>query len=361
MDEQKNETLIDTDAIGVEVSWSFGGGTADAVKVPRGRVNEALCQRGFDSLPDKDESDALKHAARISRPGRAHIVRELARPNKDTPIAIGVYRVDEVEGEGGDEVGCGARVRFENGSAVCLAPEGKLADPGCMDIGQRIAVTANELAHTAYNKDLSDHLLSVGYRLNWISRRQNKGGVYFLLARQNTVESARAERFVALLRDLSNISRATRNSERFNCEAIEVYPKPLANETITGAAKSSFQAEVDRLAKELDRMLTAGNMRESTAGKRADECDEIIQRAEQYREWLKESTDVLAGRLTTIRDRFRSAFDKAAEGAQQELAAIDQIESKPVETAPLPEKRGRKPVGSEWTEKKFDLSFFDVE
>lgn len=348
--------LIDFDAIGVEVSWSFGCGDADAVKLPRSKVEDLLSECGFgaDRLLAKDSGDALKHAAKICRPGKHHIVRELERPRKDTPRAIGVYRVAAVEGESGDDVSCGARVRCEP-RAVCLPPEGGAADENCMRIGERVAQAANELMDTAYNADLSAMLLSIGESLNWVSRRRNKGGVYFLLARR-PAEKGLAEKFVALLKGLERLSR-DQECEPFRAEVIEVYPKPLAMGTITEAARSSFEAAIDRMTRELDRMTTDGKMRETTIGKRADECDSLIQRAEQYRYFLEGAVDKLSGRLGKIRDRFRSELSEAAEGAKAAINAIDDIEV--AKTAPLP-RRGRRRISeSEWNDKPFDGSFFD--
>lgn len=350
--------LIDPDAIGVEVSWSFGCGDADAVRLPRDVVINVLgeCDLGGADLyiPEKDSGDALKHAAKICRPGKHHIVRELERPRKDTPRAIGVYKVAAVEGESGDDVTCGARVRCEP-RAVCLAPEGGAADDGCMRIGQRVADAANDLLDNAYNKDLSEMLLAIGDDLNWISRRRNKGGVYFVLARTE-YERMMAERFVRLLKGLEALS-ALEDCEQFRAEIVEVYPKPLAMGTITEAARSSFEASIDRMTRELDRMTADGKMRETTIGRRADECDELIRRAEQYRFFLEGAVDKLAGRLGKIRDRFSAELSEAAESAKADINAIDDIEV--AETAPLPKRGRRRVAASEWDSKPFDESFFD--
>jgi len=357
---ETNTHLIDRSAVGIEVSWSFGAGDADAVKLPRAAVSELMTDLGYrvpDAIGSKDESDALKHALRITRKGAGFILRELERPNKDTPIAVGVYRVTGVDGERGDAVECGARVRFESGRAVCLAPEGAAGDPDCLRIGQRTAEIANELADTAYNKDLSNALLDLGGSLNWISRRANKGGVYFILARKDTHESATAERFVKLLHGLRDLSRRTAGSEPFRAEIIEVFPRPLANATIAEAATESFTAEVARLSADLDRMIQGGVMRESTMAARAEECDRVIARAEQYRVWMKEHVDTIGQKLAAIRDRFQAALNKAGDAVQ----ALDDIDKAVASaTAPLPVRQARKPA-SEWHDKEFDLSFFDVE
>jgi hypothetical protein len=357
-----NKSIIDTAAVGIEVSWSFGKGDADAVRLPRGDVRALFGANGFtDYVGPKSEIEALKHAADIARPGRGCIIRQLARPRKDTPIAFGICVVNAVTGESGDDVDCGARVRFDGGKAVCLPPEGKAAERGCMIIGERMADLANDLFSFVLNKDISDALLQVGYELNWIGRRRNKGGVYFLLARAGAPEAQRSERFVNLVHALRDLSERTPSTEKFNPEIIEVYPRPLANEMIAGSAKASFDHEVERLSKELDRMLVDGKMREGTMEKRADECDAILSRAEQYRSWLQESTDELAGKLSAIRDKFRAAFEAAVAGTSSSIKAIDEIKSEQSDTAPLPKQQGRKIASNEWNDKQFDLSFFDID
>lgn len=359
---KSNKSIIDAAAIGIEVSWSFGKGDADAVRLPRDNVRALFTDNGFtDYVGPKSEIEALKHAADIARPGRGFIIRQLARPRKDTPIAFGIYSVNTVTGESGDNVDCGARVRFDGGKAVCLPPDGKAAERGCMVIGERMAAFSNDLFSYVLNKDISDALLQVGYELNWIGRRRNKGGVYFLLARAGEPEAQRSERFVNLLHALRDLSESTPKTEQFNPEIIEVYPRPLANEMIAGSAKASFEYEVERLSKELDRMLADGNMREGTMEKRADECDAILSRAEQYRSWLQESTDELAEKLNTIRDQFRAAFDAAVAGTSSSIKAIDEIKSEQTDVASLPQKQARKLASNEWNDKQFDLSFFDIE
>jgi hypothetical protein len=228
---------------------------------------------------------------------------------------------------------------------------------------------ANEMLDHAYNKDLSQMLLDIGWwRLNWISRRRVKGGVYFILA--DTAERrGKAEKFIGLLQDLAALSLETKGCLDFVPEIIEVYPRPLAMSTLAGAAQHSFEQQVARLMRDLARMESEGNMREKTIEARAAECDDVIQRAEQYRRFMAESVDEIGAQLAAIKAKFAAGLEAAKEAARvefdkiDEMAAADKADRADNGNAPTARKGGgRKRVSAaDWASKPFDASFFDIE
>ena len=352
---------IDSDAIGIEVSWSFGSGEADAVKIPRSSVITALNNNNFshDYLKIKDPKYALKHAVRIVPKGRNVIVKELARPRRDTPLAFGVYEKNTRKGESGDDWLCGARVRVEGNSVRSYAPEGQVGIIRCCDIAAEIARIANDLLHTAYNKDLTEMLLDIGRSMNWISRRRNKGGVYFILAKSEGTRK-RAERFVGLLQEIASLTSAKFSGERFVPQLTEVYPKPLSNATWSAAAADSFEDHIERLMRDLKTLETDGKMRETTVEKRASECDEIIARAEEYRYFLEEKVDVLSNTLAGIRTRFKDALKGSLDKAADEFEKIEDLtRPEPAVASPKKSKKSA-PKPAPEPEPSFDMSVFDV-
>lgn len=334
----KSRSLIDAAAIGVEVSWAFGDGNADAVKISRVRVAEALTAGGFDPalhFPDKTEAEILRQTTRMASSPRGILVREMGRPNKDTPIAIGIYRRNSERGEAGDEWECGARVRIQQGEAVCLPPEGAQFIDECFCIGDVMVRQAEELKTTAYNGDISLMLTSVGKSLNWVSRRPNGGGVYFLLTDRSHLTD-RAERFVSLLKNLESFTDGLPISRRFRPQAIEVFSRPLAEAALSQAARTVFEADVKSLVKDLQQLKDAGKMHTSTMRKRATECDDVMRRAEEYKAYLAEMFDDLSRELTNVRNQFVMAINLANAQARchfDRLEEMVRVEASKPETA----------------------------
>lgn len=336
--------LIDSDAIGVEVSWSFGNGDAEAVTISRENVRVLLAERGFDpALVDElNEDQALRKAAHAVK-GRSKelVIQELRRPNKDTPRAFGVYQVIGRDGETGDDLTMRARARCEAGRIRCLPPEGATGyeDERCRKVGEEIARIANSLLDNVVNRDISDLLTEIGWsELWWITRRRNSGGVYYVPAGQG------AERFVELLHGLESVSKAMSDSpSRWFCpEVMEVYPKPLTMRLWSGAARNQYAAQVDKLMGELRAMRQDGKMGDRTMQARADECDRLMRAAEAHSEFLADAAAGIAAELAGIRDGFlaqiaenvavgRSAFQAIAELTPTGRKRKATSASKPVE------------------------------
>ena len=331
-------TLIDPSAIGVELSWSFGNGDAEAVTMPRTTLAELLLKHGFDPklVEDVSEDLALRKATHTVK-GRSKtiVIQELRRPNRDTPRAFGIYRVTGREGESGDNVRMGARVRCAAQHVVCLPPEGEdqhvFRDTDCERVGNELARIANSLIDNVINSGISGILVDIGWhQLGWISRRRNSGGVYFASTSDET------ERFVALLQDIALRSEERAVDKRhpdiyhFIPEVMEVYPKPLTMGMWKHSAQAQYEQQTDQLLKDLHKMQgkDGDKMRETTVQARADECDRLIKLAEGHRLFLEGAVDSITTALTEVRDGFQKRIDVNAGEATAAFSAIEQTAPK---------------------------------
>lgn len=364
--------LIDKGAMGVQVSWSFGDGDAEAVKVPRGEAADAFFAEGFTAdangeplIPELTKDEALKRAVRMTARGGGRnkvVVAELLRPNKDTPLAFGVYlpRDPGTASEAGDDIRMGARVRFVGERAECLPPEGKAAfEPEferCRLVGNEMARMTNDLFEYTSNRDISAALLAIGHGMWWISRRRNKGGVYYL---QNGVN---AERFVRLLKRVQRLTEGMARRNQFVPQITEDFSRALTLETWETAARDTFDQHVEQLLKALDEMKSKGVMRERTIAQHAEACAELMRRAEQYKEFLKGNVQKLGERLEGIRAEFLLAIAKGGE-VEAGMAEIDQVAAIPAAQPavdPFAARPRKPPAAPARLALEFDESMFDV-
>lgn len=329
--------LIDPDAIGVELSWSFGNGDAESVTMPRTTLVELLAKHGFDPtlVEDVSEGMALRKALHTVK-GRSKtiVIQELRRPRHDTPRAFGIYKVTGKEGESGDDVVMGARVRCEAQSVVCLPPEGvgAFGSVECERVGNELARIANSLINNVINSGISGILVDIGWHhLGWISRRRNSGGVYFAATSDET------ERFVALLQDIAlrseelAVDKLCASSYHFIPEVMEVYPKPLTMGMWKHSAQAQYEQQTEQLLKDLHKMQgkDGDKMRETTVQARADECDRLIKLAETHRLFLAGAVTDITQALQEVRDGFQQRIDNNASEAVVAFDAIDKITPKP--------------------------------
>lgn len=320
---------IDSAAIGIEVSWSFGDGDAEAVTLPRSLVQDILRKNGLDAdlleLPDADT--ALRTAQQVVK-GRSKdlVIAELRRPNKDTPRAVGVYQVQGKEGESGDDMVCGARVRVENGRVCALPPEGSQEIAPCMVVAKDLERISNSLIDNAVNRDISNVLVSIGWSSYWITRRRNSGGVYFIPA------GKKAEQFLSVLESLQAATSPLERKNQFIPQVMEVYEKPLTMQMWAGSARDQYDAQVAGLLDDLKKMESSDTMRESTMAKRADECAELMLQAEKHRMFLQEHAESIKGELERIRlgflKRLKEVQQTSGESLSDAMAAMDAVAPK---------------------------------
>lgn len=324
---------IDKAAIGIEVSWSFGDGDAEAVTLPRAGVRAAILRNGFDPelIPDLSPNKALRRAEGLVK-GRSKtlVIQELRRPNKDTPMSVGIYQVQPCEGEGGDDVVCGARTRVQpDGTIEALAPEGQDTPiSACFVIAADLARIANELLTSVVNRDISDAIASIGWAHGWITRRRNSGGVYFFPA------GPTAERFVSLLHDLQAMTAHAKREFQFIPQLMECYPKPLTMAMWSDSARDQYDAQVADLVAQLKKVQTEDTMRESTLEKRAEECDRLIAQAESHRIFLQGHVEIVATELRRVQEGFRLKLEQNRASANE---AFDALEKAPVSPVKAPE------------------------
>lgn len=140
---------------------------------PRLLAYEIFDTHGFaEDFKDPGAESLLKRATRQGSKPHGYVCRQFARPDKDTPLSFGIYRIDAVEGESGDEHSCVARVRLEQQynpktqklfHVAMARPPGKnggdpIEDENGMKWAENIAQRANELLNQVDASDLGLYL-----------------------------------------------------------------------------------------------------------------------------------------------------------------------------------------------------------
>lgn len=312
---------IDKDAMGADFCWSFGNGDARACMLPRQDVRQVFSDCGFDPslIETMDASEAIIRAARLMSTRKRIIVKQMERPNRDTPRAFGVYWLTPRDGESGDDIVCGARVRVDSGeSAVCMPPTDRDEIPLCMQVGDEMVRIVDELIRNVFNRDVSQALLAVGTKLGWLNRRRNKGGVYYLNRHS-------AERFSALLMRLKRMTNTRDPDEQFIPHITEQYAKPMTIESWSGAARDHYTSKTKRLVSELDRMFKDGKMRDATITARANECDALLVEAQQYKSFMRGELIPLEIRLKKIQGAFAKALAEGNEAVADDIREVERM------------------------------------
>jgi hypothetical protein len=323
--------------IGVEVSWSFGSGEHDAVKVPREDLEAVFNAEGAGACVEYlNVVDVLKRSINRTPTRKGMVIKPFARPNRDTPLSFGIYERVGTGGESGDTFVCRARVRAEKRGVIALPPEGEAvyASAEWQAIALDIEGRANQALTTACNEDISSALCDLGWRMGWLSRRRNQGGVYFILAQH-------CDRFVRVLDAIERLTADAHPNARFVPSVIEQYAAPRTMATWNDRARQTFEQEIATLAGELKRAREDGNVREKTLHKRFAACEDLMLKAEGYRLFLAEQTDALVGELGKLRDDFQRALDGELAEAGVLLEEATQVAEAPprpaVPKAPPPE------------------------
>jgi hypothetical protein len=328
------QVTIDPEAIGLEVSWSFGDGTASAVRLPRDKVAAVFDAAGY-SVEERlvmEIGEALRRGVRCAPNSRTIQVKELAKPNRDTPQAFGVYQ--RLPGdESGDQWRCGARVRIEHGQVACLPPEGAASSDACLAVGQGIADLSNSLLSHVQNLDLSFALTDVGNQMLWISRRPLSGGVYFIPSR-GPIGEYHASAFASILHGLESLTSGLPRARRFAPQIQEVYAKPFTMTSWAESATEELEAALDSLVADLTG-IADDTMREKTRGRRAAECDALIAKAEHYRLFLAGRVDGFSTKLGQVREAFNRGTAEAVDEVRAALGvATERAPAQPA--APVP-------------------------
>lgn len=308
-------SIIDPQAIGAEVSWSFGDGDSEAVTLDRARIIELFSTYGFDVEKELEMSpdSAIRRAARYVKQTQNVVVREFAKPNKDTPRSYGVYKRVANEGEGGDEWQCHGRVRVQGDAIAALSPEGDYEhdlDEDVVDVARDMARMANKVLSEVMNVDISKALTNVGKDWGWVSRRRNAGGVYFIPSGDF------ANNFVRLLQALADETAEKPRWEQFVPQAQETYPKPLTLASWRGSAADAFASDLEAIKKKLQKVFVKGEMSDKVLERRADECTALIKKAGLFKSILANLPEVVE-----VAEGLKAAYDAALEKGIKEAAA----------------------------------------
>lgn len=322
---------IDKAAVGVEVSWSFGNGAADDVRLSRAAVDQLFREHGFGHCAPEcvlEVNDCLRRARGVARNRPWLVTRELARPNKDVAIALAVYVRDDNQtvGETGDGWRMVGRVRYSDTHDKVLAypPEGIRPDQLPQDSrtlagiaeAKRLAEFAQLLRETAVNSDVSAALVQACHTARCVPRRPGGGGVYLVFA------GPACGALVALLEGLEAHTADNLTSHRFRAQVQETYPAPLTSRSWAQSAEDHLQAHVDRLLGDLEELVSAGTMRERTREMRAKEADELVSLAERCEVFLADRTEVLRATLAKVAEAFRCSIEENLAEAEKLLADL---------------------------------------
>jgi hypothetical protein len=349
-------TTTDGTYLGDLVAWDLDDNVNGKAgfSVPRADVKAAFNAAGFGGMiTDVDPGDAL---AECGVPGTGIKVgvgiRLFAfdRPNKDTPVAIGVYRKTAVNGESGDDFVCVARARIDSttGTAVALPPEGSATtDAEAMEIAQRVADKANEIVANTTNRELSHALCAVGRQLGW-AKYKAVGGVWF-------VPAGAAERFRIIFDALEPMGGFySRLTPMFSDGA------GLNIRHAKAASKAALEEDIAAMRDDLDKLKTKG-LRASTVEDRVRGCAELLNKCASYRGILAEATQDIEAAIIAVRDEFAKSMNGA--GAVAAFAGIDAAIGDTGEPAKKPKRATKKAAQAPADDgaEKTGLAAFDIE
>lgn len=291
--------------LGVEVSWDMGDLSTD-MTIPRAKFVELFQSAGVSKKFFREITieGSLLVAAGIGWSAPLRIdsktisVKQLSKPDKDTPLAFGVYYRISGEGER-DRWELGARVRVQEGRAVVCPPQDEIDYPSesARKWGEAMAEYAEACKTIAFNHHISHSLRDLGEELGWISRRVN-GGVYFL-------PGDAGEKFMAVLDGLELLT--AENPVHFEGSAIPQYADPRTLQTWQRRTKQTFADEIAELTAKLKDMSGRDNARESTFDLRIFECISLIDRADQYSAILQEHLEPLKTAVNELKGQFVQA------------------------------------------------------
>ena len=289
--------------LGDLVSWQLGSLYGQEFSVDRALVRQVFIDAGFDwvklseGCARTNPTYALCEAVRRAQPGRNRVIKQLARPNRDTPVAFGIYE-RQARDEGGDDLVPGARVRIEQDLPTALPPEGKIGIISCVSLACAIESEARLLLSTVQHGELSELILCAGRSLGWAPFRR-AGGAYYL-------RPDRAQRFRALMDGLEKISFYG----GYNRQHFFATVQPLFGDSDGRTAKNVRDAstalitdELAELAKDLEK-AQAGKIQKRAIETRVTRCQELLILAQEYSDVLADRLAELEGATNKMRDQF---------------------------------------------------------
>lgn len=331
--------------LGVEVAWNMGEQATD-LAIPRGQFEELFKnvtsrKQFFKTITAEDSltvAAKLGWSLQLKIDPRTISVKQLSKPDKDTPLAFGVYYRVSIEGER-DKWELGARVRVNDGTVVVCPPadETEFPDEAAKRWGEAMATYANECFGTAFNYHISHALLDLGDELGWVSRRVS-GGVYFL-------PGDSGEKFTHVLDGLAALTNE--KPVKFEGSAIPQYADPRTLSTWKRRTEQTFEGELDQLNARLADMVSSDKTRESTFDTKVFECAELLLKADRYASILQERLGPLKEKIDAVKAKFASAKAElqASKGkADKAFNDVAQV-AKTAKAAPTVAAQPPKPAG----------------
>lgn len=292
------------------------GWNAQGVHIRRSDLREVLARYGFGQLVrELDPGVALTTGAARGR-CKDFVVRPFQRPNKDTPVALGVYREVVVEGESGSTIICGARIRVSAaGTIVALPPEGQQdADEACFAHAVQLAANGNDLLEHVQTSDLGSILVALLTGKGGLAAVSIKdaGGVYFVPVRHSGTWRALsrdiAELSGASLRDVAG-SVAIWAGGSFRPITIEVPDTPESARAVATSTHDTLADQLSSLRDDLAKFAEVGGVtKRSTLTSRLGECESIMDRARLYRGVLHGFVEQLDAQVAVVRASFEQAL-----------------------------------------------------
>jgi hypothetical protein len=323
------------------------------VDVSRAAAKAAFEAFGFGASVREPRADTvLKRATREGRKPKGYDVKEFVRPNKDTALAFGVYRIDPITGETGDEHSCVARVRLEKRYnvdaqqeetlAVARPPEGKAecSDPIAWRRANEIAAHANHLLLNVQNTDLGNAIRDAAKA---IGAAKTLGG-----GNNYVVPPAIAQRWHDFMVDLNRIGI-------WSGRIPLLKDSPASATMVCESAKASLEADLRDLK---ERLRAAIGKQDATRGrtasltKQTELAEALREKGRLYMELLGDQISELQSLIDTFNGHFNALLngDKlpamVADTFKDYLgdAPVDVAEDAPEAVAVATEEKG----GEDW-------------
>jgi hypothetical protein len=262
-------------------------------------------------VPEMDPQTALNRAVKEARLRRqdGFVAMSFKRPNSDAAMAWGIYRVESKDGEAGDSLVLGARVRLIGSLAVVSPPEAGEPDGECMERGRLIVEHANHLITHIETRDMSGALTATVHHLSGVPLR-NRGGFYLL-------PPATCEQWAALRPGLEKMGVGP--------FVIEMFDSPQAMKTAATAARSALESDIVELVADLEKAKNDG-LRSDALERRLAACESLCARATLFRDVLQDMAATIEQRAQALKDEFIKAMEpktSVAEDPDAELFTLN--------------------------------------
>jgi hypothetical protein len=290
--------------IGDLISWN-----TNCVDVPRVDAREVFALVGLEKLiADMDPQTALNRAVKEARLRRqdGFTAMPFKRPNSDAAMAWGIYRVESKDGETGDALVLGARVRLIGSLAVVSPPEAGEPDGECMERGRVIVEHANHLITHVETRDMSGALTATVNALSGVPLR-NRGGFYLL-------PPATCEQWASLRPGLERMGVGP--------FVIEMFDSPQALQTAATAARSALESDIVELVADLEKAKTDG-LRSDALERRLAACESLCARATLFRDVLQDMAATIEERAQALKSAFIASMEKPVVAAGVDVASDD--------------------------------------